>query len=66
MVVGVNSCLWEGRDFSMQVALLLILEKSLLFSLPAKFLSKLKAFIGPVVLSRKIHEVTKMPQVWLD
>lgn len=41
-------------------------KKSLLFSLPSKFLSKLKTFSGPVVLSRTIHEVMKMPQVWFD
>lgn len=66
MVVGVNNCLQEEQDFSLQMALLLILKKSLLFSLPSKFLSKLKAFSGPVVLSRTKCEVMKMPQVWFD
>lgn len=61
-----SNCLWEEQDFGMQMALLLILKKSLLCSLPSKFLSELKAFSGPVALSRTIYEVMKMPQVWFD
>lgn len=34
--------------------------------LPSKFLSKLKACSGPVVLSRTTYEVMKMPQVGFD
>lgn len=56
----------EEPDFSVQMALCVILKKSLLFSLPSKFLLKLQAFSGPVVLSRTICEVMKMPQVWFD